>query len=413
MSDERNDRASLDGRPARSPSPRKRGEGVAARRASSGERNVVETAIGVISGTSMDGIDVALIESDGEARLEAGPAATFPYPGRVAERLRAVVASPSEAVAPQRELESEVSDAHVAAVEAFLERFSLARECVAVIGLHGQTILHRPREGVTRQLLDGARAAAALGVDVVADFRSADVRAGGEGAPLAPVYHAAMAANLERPLMILNWGGVGNVTYLGAEGEIIAFDTGPANALIDDFLISRRGLAFDENGTLAASGRVDREALAILMGDPYFERPAPKSLDRNHFSALASACVEALSDADGAATLSAFTVESTAAALAQVPRAPKRWLVGGGGRRNPDLMRRLAERLQAPVEPVEAIGFDGDSIEAQCFAYLALRSRRGLPLSFPTTTGVPEPLTGGVFWPRPKMKRAPLARGPG
>jgi anhydro-N-acetylmuramic acid kinase len=372
----------------------------------------VKTAIGVISGTSMDGIDVALVESDGEARLEAGPAATFPYPKPVAQRLRAVVADLSEAQAPQLELERDVTDAHVAAVEGFLERFSVARESVALVGLHGQTILHRPRFGLTRQLCDGARAAAALGLDVVADFRSADVKAGGEGAPLAPVYHAAMAAGLERPLMILNWGGVGNVTYLGEKDEIIAFDTGPANALIDDFLASRRGLAFDQNGALGRSGRVDSVALAILMGDPYFERRAPKSLDRNHFSALA-ACVESLSDEDGAATLSAFTVESTAAALKHVPLAPARWLVGGGGRRNPNLMRRLGERLQVRVEPVEAIGFDGDSIEAQCFAYLALRSRRGLPLSFPTTTGVPKAMTGGVLWPAPNMKRAPLARGPG
>ena len=374
-------------------------------------RREVQAAIGVISGTSMDGIDVALIESDGEALLKTGPAATFPYPERVTRNLRAVVANPGEAEAPQPALERDVTDAHVAAVEAFMTRFSLARESVALVGLHGQTILHRPRERLTRQLCDGARAAEALGVDVVSDFRSADVRAGGEGAPLAPIYHAAMAASLERPLMILNWGGVGNVTYLGAGGEIVAFDTGPANALIDDFLASRRGLAFDENGALGESGRVDKAALATLMGDPYFARPAPKSLDRNHFSALA-ACVEHLSDADGAATLSAFTVESTAAALKHVSSAPARWLVGGGGRRNPNLMRRLEERLQVRVEPVEAIGFDGDCVEAQCFAYLALRSRRGLPLSFPTTTGVPQPMTGGVFWPAPDAKRAPLARGP-
>jgi anhydro-N-acetylmuramic acid kinase len=385
-------------RPSPRPSPRMRGEGVSC-------------AIGVISGTSMDGIDVALIASDGEARIETGPVATFPYPERVAERLRAVVASPGEAEAPQPELERLVTDAHVAAVEAFLKRFSVSRESVALIGLHGQTILHRPRARLTRQLCDGARAAAALKIDVVSDFRSADVAAGGEGAPLAPVYHAAMAANLERPLMILNWGGVGNVTYLGAAGEIVAFDTGPANALIDDFLLGRRGRAFDEDGALAKSGLIDAEALATLMRDPYFDRPAPKSLDRNHFSALA-ACVEHLSDADGAATLSAFTVEATAAALRHVPQAPARWLVGGGGRRNSNLMRRLGQRLQVKVEPVEAIGFDGDSIEAQCFAYLALRSRRGAPLSFPTTTGVPAPMTGGAFWPAPKMKRAPLPRDP-
>jgi len=294
-----------------------------------------------------------------------------------------------------------VTDAHVAAVEAFLDRFSVARERVALAGLHGQTILHRPRAGLTRQLCDGARAAAALGIDVVSDFRSADVAAGGEGAPLAPIYHAAMASGLERPLMILNWGGVGNVTYLGAKGEIVAFDTGPANALLDDFLFSRRGLAFDRDGALGQSGRVDEEALRILMSDPYFARRAPKSLDRNHFSA-AAACVKGLTDADGAATLGAFTVESTVAALKHVPEAPARWLVGGGGRRNASLMRRLGERLGVKVEPVEAIGFDGDSIEAQCFAYLALRSRQGLPISFPATTGVPKPMTGGVFWPAPR-----------
>jgi anhydro-N-acetylmuramic acid kinase len=361
----------------------------------------LEAAIGVISGTSMDGIDVALIESDGETQLKTGPSATFPYPPEVAQRLRAVVADLSEAQAPQLELERLVTDAHVAAVEAFLRRFSLPRERVALVGLHGQTILHRPRDGQTRQLCDGARAAAALKIDVVSDFRSADVAAGGEGAPLAPVYHAAMAAGLERPLMILNWGGVGNVTYLGPQGEIIAFDTGPANALIDDFLILRRGLAFDENGALGATGRVDFDTLAVLMRDPYFDRPAPKSLDRNHFNA-AAASVDRLSDADGATTLGAFTVESTAAALKHVPQAPARWLVGGGGRRNPNLMRRLSQRLQVKVEPVEAIGFDGDCIEAQCFAYCAIRSRRSLPISFPTTTGAPKPITGGVFWPAPR-----------
>jgi anhydro-N-acetylmuramic acid kinase len=360
------------------------------------DKGELETAIGVISGTSMDGIDVALIESDGETQLKTGRSATFPYPPEVAQRLRAVVADLSEAQAPQLELERLVTDAHVAAVEAFLMQFSITREQVALVGLHGQTILHRPRVGLTRQLCDGGRAAEALKIDVVSDFRSADVAAGGEGAPLAPIYHAAMAAGLERPLMILNWGGVGNVTYLGPDGDIIAFDTGPANALIDDFLILRRGLAFDENGALGATGRVDAEALAALMSDPYFDRPAPKSLDRNHFNA-AAASVKRLSDADGAATLGAFTVESTAAALKHVPQAPARWLVGGGGRRNPNLMQRLSQRLQVKVEPVEAIGFDGDSIEAQCFAYCALRSRRGLPISFPTTTGAPKPMTGGVF----------------
>ncbi len=362
---------------------------------------LMETAIGVMSGTSMDGIDVALIRSDGETRVEAGPRTTFPYPEPLGHALRAVAASASEAEKPQVELERQVTDAHIAAVETFLERFAVARDSIALAGLHGQTILHRPHAGLTRQLCNGARAAAALKIDVVCDFRSADVAAGGEGAPLAPIYHAAIAAGLDRPLMILNWGGVGNVTWLGCQGEIVAFDTGPANAMLDDFLHLRRGVAFDADGALAQSGRVHASALDFMMRDPYFDRSPPKSLDRNHFAALCDA-IEGLSDADGAATLGAFTIEATAAAIRHVPKAPQWWLVSGGGRRNTFLMHRLAKRLGVAVEPIEVIGFDGDALEAQCFAYLALRSRRGAPLSFPTTTGVPMPTTGGVFWPAPR-----------
>ncbi len=250
----------------------------------------------------------------------------------------------------------------------------------------------------TRQLGDGARAAGALGINVVNNFRAADVAAGGEGAPLVPLYHAAMCAGLERPLNVVNWGGVGNVTYLGARGEIIAFDAGPANALIDDFVAERLGVGYDEGGALAAAGRADRELVARFMRDAYFDRPPPKSLDRNHFHRLAGA-VRGLSDADGAATLAAFTVEATAAAARHFPARASRWLVSGGGRRNFTLMRALAERLAARVEPIEAIGYDGDVVEAQGFAYLALRSRQKLPISLPTTTGAPRPLTGGVFWP--------------
>jgi anhydro-N-acetylmuramic acid kinase len=355
-------------------------------------------AVGVISGTSMDGIDVAALDGDGERIARVGPGATYPYAPDLAERLRAVVADPALGAGPLTELERDVTDAHVAAVERFLREHALSN--VALVGLHGQTVLHRPRERFTRQLCDGARAAARLGLDVVCDFRSADVAAGGEGAPLVPLYHAALSEPLDKPLMILNWGGVGNVTYLGADGEIVAFDTGPANALIDDFVRRRLGLSHDENGALAAQGRADETLVRAWMRDPYFARPAPKSLDRNHFHALA-ADVERLGDADGAATLAAFTVEATAAALAQVAETPRRWLVCGGGRKNHALMARLAQKLGVAVEPIEAIGQDGDFVEAACFAHLALRSRRGLPLSLPSTTGVPAPMTGGAFFPRP------------
>ena len=356
------------------------------------------TAIGAISGTSMDGIDVALIRSDGEARLEAGPGATYPYPTEIAAALRAVVADPARAAGPLVELEAAVTDAHVAAIERFLGEFAIVRREVEIVGLHGQTVLHRPDERFTRQLCDGARAAAALAIDVVNDFRSADVAAGGEGAPLAPLYHAAMCAGLDKPAAVLNLGGVGNVTYLGRAGEIVAFDTGPANALIDDFVLRRLGQPYDEDGRMAAAGLADARIVAALMRDPYFDRSPPKSLDRNHFHAAARA-VERLGDADGAATLAAFTIEATAAAARPFALAPKRWLVCGGGRLNPTLMKGRAARLAAPGEPIEAIGFDGDVVEAQCFAYLALRSRAGLPISLPSTTGAPRPLSGGRFSP--------------
>jgi anhydro-N-acetylmuramic acid kinase len=365
------------------------------------ERAFLPAAIGVISGTSMDGIDVALIRSDGEGEVVPGAGATFPYPDEVKRALQEIIADPGAARGPLDDLQRAVTDSHVAAVFAFMEKFAIARESVALVGLHGQTILHRPNERFTRQLCDGARASRLLGLDVVNDFRAADIAAGGQGAPFVPLYHAAICAGLERPLMVLNWGGVGNVTYLGANGEIVAFDTGPANALIDDFVNRRRGLSHDEGGALAAAGRVDEAVLAKLMSDPYFDAPPPKSLDRNHFRTLARA-VDGLGDEDGVATLAAFTIAASAAALRHVSDKPQRWLVCGGGRRNLALMEALRVRLGVAVEPIEAIGYDGDVIEAQCFAYLALRSRRGLPLSLPTTTGAPHPMPGGVFWPAPK-----------
>jgi len=227
----------------------------------------------------------------------------------------------------------------------------------------------------------------------LAQLEAGDVEAGGEGAPFAPLYHRALAQGLEQPVMVLNLGGVGNVTYIDGD-EVIAFDTGPASALLDDFMTARRGLPFDADGALAASGAADAAILAAMLDHPYFAAPPPKSLDRNAFHALAGA-VGPLDDADGAATLAAFTVESVARALDHAPRPPLRWLVTGGGRLNRTFMRRLADRLGVPVEPVEAVGWDGDALEAQCFAWLAVRSVRGLPLSLPTTTGVPRPMPGG------------------
>jgi anhydro-N-acetylmuramic acid kinase len=264
---------------------------------------------------------------------------------------------------------------------------------VGLVGLHGQTVYHRPEVRFTRQLGLGERVAQTLGIDTVYRFRHADVASGGEGAPFAPLYHRALASELEQPVMVLNLGGVGNVTYLDGD-TVIAFDTGPASALLDDFVLRRRGIPFDEDGRIAASGKVDERLVQEFMANPFFGRAAPKSLDRNDFHRRAQA-VEALSDEDGAATLAAFTIESVVAALRHVPGKPKRWLVTGGGRQNGHFMRRLSDRLGVPVQRVEEVGWNGDFLEAQCFGYLAVRSRRGLPLSLPTTTGVPRPMPGG------------------
>ena len=244
---------------------------------------------------------------------------------------------------------------------------------------------------------DGRQLAALLGISVVDQFRLADVAAGGQGAPLAPLYHAALAHALPQPLMVLNLGGVGNVTYIDGD-TIIAFDTGPASALIDDLVSRRFGEPFDDGGRLAAAGRVDDALLQQLMANPFFAALPPKSLDRNDFHARAK-IVERLADHDAVATLTAFTIEATAAAVAHVPRRPVRWLVGGGGRNNGALMQGLRQRLGVPVEPVDVAGWNGDLMEAELFGYLAVRSMRGLPLSLPSTTGVPQPMSGGRFWP--------------
>ncbi len=355
---------------------------------------VQKTAIGAISGTSMDGIDISVVTTDGRVLVRPGPGQTYPYAAALRAELLDFIRDPARAESlPLDELEAKVTAAHVDAVETFMTQHGYTPATVDLVGLHGQTVWHNPAERFTRQLMRGDVAAARLGIDVVSRFRHADVAAGGQGAPFAPLYHRALAAKLEHPVMVLNWGGVGNVTYIDGD-TVIAFDTGPASALLDDWVLRRCGLPFDDGGRLAAAGRVDESILAVLMQNPYFDLPAPKSLDRQEFHARAK-IADSLGDADGAATLAAFTVAATAAALKQVPKRPSRWLVTGGGRLNRHLMSTLQATLGASVEPVEAVGWQGDHIEAQCFGYLAVRAVLGLPLSLPTTTGVPAAITGG------------------
>ena len=348
-------------------------------------------ALGLMSGTSLDGIDAALIRSDGRGRVEAGARLSRAYDAAFRGRLRALLGE----TGPVDEVERELTLKHSEAVRDLLAEADMAAGDVQVVGFHGHTIWHQPDAGRTRQIGDGALLAAETGIDVVCDFRGRDMAEGGQGAPLAPLYHAALAAALPKPLAVLNLGGVGNLTWIGpGADDILAFDTGPGNALIDDWAARHTGQPVDLGGALARAGRIAESALAALLDHPFFALPPPKSLDREAFD---PAPVAALSAADGAATLTAFTAAAVARAGDHLPAPPGRWLVTGGGRHNPALMAALAARLTAPVAAVEAVGWDGDALEAQAFAYLALRALDGLPLSLPGTTGVARPATGGVL----------------
>ena len=352
-------------------------------------------AIGMMSGTSCDGIDAALLRGDGAACIEAGPALTIPYDPAFRAALRGVMGSEARE-GDIAVVERELTERHARVATVLLARAGLNPGEVAAIGFHGQTILHDPAKRLTRQIGDGALLAQLTGIDVVCDFRSADVAAGGQGAPLAPLFHAALARKLERPLAVLNIGGVANVTWIGqGEDQLLAFDTGPGNAPIDDWALKRTGEARDQDGALALAGRADELALAELLAHPYFAKLPPKSLDRNAFDLSP---VNSLSAADGAATLTEFAACAVDQAQAFFPAQPRRWIVTGGGRLNPALMAALVRVLAAPVARAEDVGWDGDALEAQAFAHLALRSLKGLPLSLPSTTGVPRPMPGGRLY---------------
>jgi anhydro-N-acetylmuramic acid kinase len=356
-------------------------------------------AIGLMSGTSLDGIDAALIETDGAGFIRPIAFRSDPYSAQARDQLREAAALALSFERPRQspkivEAEAMLTNRHILAVRQLLAGSGAEPGQIDVIGFHGQTIAHRPDRGWTWQIGDGAAMARALGIPVVNDLRSADVAAGGQGAPLLPVYHRALTAGMERPVAVLNLGGVGNITWLGAsENDLIAFDTGPANGLIDDWMLAETGSPYDAHGAFAARGNVDRSVLGTMLDNPWFDARPPKSLDRADFTIEP---VGALSAADGAATLTAFTAETVALALRHLPDTPKRLIVAGGGRHNVTLMRMISDAAKIPAEPIEALGWNGDATEAEGFAYMAVRALQGEPISFPGTTGVPEPMTGGV-----------------
>jgi anhydro-N-acetylmuramic acid kinase len=372
-------------------------------------------ALGLMSGTSMDGIDAALIETDGENLVERLGCSSVAYDAAFRADLAAALAEAANLTDRSARpgclarVEAELTERHADAALEFMRAHGTQPSAVAVAGFHGHTVLHKVEwvkpfgaaqlvsdkvaRTLTVQIGDGPRLAARIGIDVVYDLRAADAAAGGQGAPLAPVYHRALAAKLpERPVVVVNIGGVANVTWIGRDGTLLAFDTGPGNALIDDWMLRRTGHAVDEQGSTAARGRVDEDALTALLIHPYFGLVPPKSLDRNAFSPYP---VRHLSLEDGAATLTAFTAASIARAREHFPQAPGLWVISGGGRRNRTLMAMLAGKVESAVAPAEAAGFDGDAVEAEAWAYMAVRSLQGRSITFPGTTGVPKPMTGG------------------
>jgi anhydro-N-acetylmuramic acid kinase len=361
------------------------------------------TAIGLMSGTSLDGVDIALIETDGERVAAFGPTGYRPYTDHERGLLRGALAQAVNLTQRDArpgvigEAERAVTMAHAEAVAAFLARNHIAREDIEIVGFHGQTILHRPAERLTVQIGDAEALAKAIRVPVMHDFRAADVAAGGQGAPFVPVYHRALVQSQDRegPICVVNIGGVSNVTYIDGVEALIACDTGPGNALLDDFMLRVTGQPFDDEGRLAAQGRPDEDWIARALQRPFFALPPPKSLDRNDFASL---LMPDMAAADGAATLTAFTAAAIARIVPLLPKQPANWIVAGGGARNLTMLGMLRERVApASVESAEALGWSADAIEAQAFGYLAARGLQGLPLSYPSTTGVPVPMTGGVI----------------
>ena len=353
-------------------------------------------ALGLMSGTSIDGVDAALIMTDGERNVNMLGSLTLPYDIIFREQIRTVIAS-KVYTDKIRSIEHALTLKHVKAVKSLLAREGKLASEIDIIGFHGQTLFHQPKIGKTWQIGDAALLAAETGIDVVADFRSADVAAGGEGAPLTPVFHLALSQDLKRPLAILNLGGVANVTWIGMDDVLMSFDTGPGNALLDDWVREKDGRPYDAQGKLASIGNVNEDVLAELLSHSYFNRPVPKSMDRGEIDPKPA---QHLSTSDGAATLTAFSAAAVAQSTKHFPKPPKQWIIAGGGRHNPILVAALADRLEAPVSVAESVGWDGDALEALAFAYLAVRSLRNLPLTFPSTTGVERPTCGGQFFTR-------------
>ena len=366
-------------------------------------------AIGLMSGTSMDGIDVAMLRTDGADLVERGPSLFIPYEAAFRSRIEAALETAKQIITRDErlgdlaELERELTLRHAEAVRRFLKSEVGAWGNPDLIGFHGQTVLHRPEKGLTVQLGDGELLAKETGLTVVYDMRANDMKHGGQGAPLVPAYHAALARSLpapyagKYPVVFVNIGGISNITYVPEKGDPVAFDTGPGNTLIDQWVMREGGVPFDAGGAIASEGGVVAAVVERYLDNPFFGRSGPKSLDRNDFTLEIATGMEL---SDGARTLAAVSAEAILKAEKHMPDRPKLWIVCGGGRKNPHIvgdLRAGARREGAEVIVAEEAGLNGDATEAEAWAYLAVRSKMGLPLTFPTTTGCREAISGGVI----------------
>ncbi|QQR69288.1 MAG: anhydro-N-acetylmuramic acid kinase [Alphaproteobacteria bacterium] len=351
------------------------------------------TVVGLMSGTSLDGVDAAIIRTDGREVIEPLGFATLPYDAAFRQRLRSCLGGKQTEQIP--EIEQDLTDLHAKAVRHLLDQMKLDTSDIDLVGFHGHTLAHDPAHRFTWQIGDGDRLAADLNLAVVNQFRQHDVAAGGQGAPLVPLYHQARLGKQGRPAAILNIGGVANVTWLGlGERDIMGFDSGPGGALLDDWVMRHTGMPFDRNGQLARQGKIHHDQLNTWLDQPYFHRAPPKSLDRDE---LHTPGLESLSPEDGAATLTAFSARAIGRCLSHLPQRPSALYVTGGGRHNAYMAEMISTACDMPVAAVETLGWNGDALEAEAFAWMAVRSVNHLPLSVPETTGVPEPMTGGVI----------------
>ena len=375
-------------------------------------KNTLYRVLGLMSGTSMDGIDAALLDTNGEELVQAKAHAFYPYNKQDKHYLQKALEAghlwhthekPPPAVAKAHH---HLTQKHIEAVQQFLRHHNLKAHHCDAIGFHGHTITHRPREGRCEQIGDGHHLASKTGIPVVGNFRQNDMQHGGQGAPLVPVYHRAIATQLTpRPMAFVNIGGITNITWLGDKGEMLAFDTGPGNALLDQWMVQHHGKFMDKDGLLSRQGTVDEVWLKAFMNHPYFQKAPPKSLDRLTFPFH---LCHNLKKSSAPITLAQIPALGLKRACAHVPLSPRLWIICGGGRHNPAIMRAIKNTLSGTVMTAEEKGLKGDTIEAQAFAYLAVRSLRGLPLTYPSTTGVHAPVGGGVVYkapPKPQTSR--------